>query len=264
MKQEETNIKAAFYIPFAYLYCVRLRSIAKFLSWLLLYILPTAFYASVSPVPYILVLFATFSLYELGYIFNDAVAVRRETNPSLRLTDTQITYFLTHRWAIILTRVLIAALCLYLLSFVHCTLYIVHCTLSLALMCLLFALYNRWRNRYNVILYVWLVFSRYLPFMCLAPHSISIYVLLFVSYPLLIGLERFSMPAYRWPFMRPLIPNEEAKALFRVAYYLIILLLLVPYCYYTGTSFYFLAPIIILALYRILRLIIDNKQLYAL
>ena len=258
MKQKERNINAAFYIPFAYLYGVRLQSVPKMVSWLLLYILPTAFYSGLTTLSYLLVLFATFSLYELGYIFNDTVAVRRETNPSLRLTEDQTAYFFAHRWTILATRLFIAAACLGILSTVHHTSYIVHLSLSLVIMLALFAIYNRWRNRYNVFLYVWLVFSRFIPFMCLDPHSDLDYILLFVSYPLLIGLERFSMPAYRWSFMRPLIPNEETKAVFRVAYYFIALVILAPYCYFTHVSVYALAPIALLALYRILRWIIDK------
>ena len=256
MKQEETNIKATFYIPFAYLYGVRLRSVPKLLSWLLLYILPTAFYSHLDVLSYTLVLFATFTLYELEYIFNDTVAVQHESQPSLRLTDTQTAYFFAHRYLIIFIRLLIAALCLALLSLLHSFTPSLLC--ALAIMLILFTYYNRWRNRYNVFLYIWLVFSRYIPFMCLAAHSGIDYILLFVSYPLLIGLERFSMPNYRWPFMRRLIPNEEAKARFRVAYYVLALLVLVPYCYLTGLSLYALLPIGVLALYRILRLVIKK------
>ena len=256
MKQEETNIKAAFYLPFAYLYGVRLRSVPKMLSWLLLYILPTAFYSHLDVLSYTLVLFATFTLYELEYIFNDTVAVQHESQPSLRLTDTQTAYFFAHRWTIILTRLLYSFTSLLLLSLLHSFTPSLLC--ALAIMLALFATYNRWRNRYNVFLYIWLVFSRYVPFMCLGAHSGIDYMLLFVSYPLLIGLERFSMPNYRWPFMRRLIPNEEAKARFRVAYYVLALLVLVPYCYFTGLSLYALLPIGVLALYRILRLVIKK------
>ena len=125
-------------------------------------------------------------------------------------------------------------------------------------MCALFAIYNRWRNRYNVFLYGWLVFSRYLPFMSLGEHDLSAYMLLFVSYPLLIGLERFSMPAYRWPLMRRLIPDEPSKARFRVAYYLIVLLIAAPCCYCAAVPLYQLTPIAVLALYRIMRLVIKK------
>ena len=127
------------------------------------------------------------------------------------------------------------------------------CALSLVIMCLLFALYNRWRNRYNVFLYGWLVFSRYLPFMMLEHHAWWLYALLFVSYPLLIGLERFSMPAYRWPLMRILIPNEESKTLFRAIYYTVLLCLLLPLWWWEKQDFLFLLPIGILWLYRVSR-----------
>lgn len=258
MKQEERNISAAFYIPFAYLYSVRLRSITKLLSWLLLYILPTAFYSGLTTLSYLLVLFATFSLYELGYIFNDTVAVRREEHPSLRLNESETAYFFAHRWSIVLTRLLIAAICLCALSpTINYQFSIFNSQLS---MLVLFALYNRWRNRYNVFLYVWLVFSRFVPFMCLAEHGAFDYMLLFVSYPMLIGMERFSMPSYRWGLMGKLIPDEPSKARFRAAYYCLALVILVPYCLYSGRTLYPLTPIAILAVYRILRLL-NNKSI---
>ena len=268
MKQEERNISAAFYIPFAYLYSVRLRSITKLLSWLLLYILPTAFYSSMGytgdawsfALQYTLVLIATFTLYETGYIFNDTLAIRREEHPSLRLTEDQTAYFFAHRWTILATRLFIAAACLGILSTVHHTSYIVHLSLSLVIMLVLFALYNRWRNRYNVFLYVWLVFSRFVPFMCLAEHGAFDYMLLFVSYPMLIGMERFSMPSYRWGLMGKLIPDEPSKARFRAAYYCLALVILVPYCLCSGRTLYPLTPIAILAVYRILRLL-NNKSI---
>ena len=266
MKQEERNISAAFYIPFAYLYSVRLRSITKLLSWLLLYILPTAFYSSMGytgdawsfALQYTLVLIATFTLYETGYIFNDTLAIRREEHPSLRLNESETAYFFAHRWSIVLTRLLIAAICL-------CALFpIINYQLSIInyqlLMLVLFALYNRWRNRYNVFLYVWLVFSRFVPFMCLSEHGAFDYILLFVSYPLLIGLERFSMPSYRWGLMGKLIPDEPSKARFRAAYYCLALVILVPYCLCSGRTLYPLTPIAILAVYRILRLL-NNKSI---
>ena len=266
MKQEERNISAAFYIPFAYLYSVRLRSITKLLSWLLLYILPTAFYSSMGytgdawsfALQYTLVLIATFTLYETGYIFNDTLAIRWEEHPSLRLNESETAYFFAHRWSIVLTRLLIAAICL-------CALFpIINYQLSIInyqlLMLVLFALYNRWRNRYNVFLYVWLVFSRFVPFMCLAGHGAFDYILLFVSYPLLIGMERFSMPSYRWGLMGKLIPDEPSKARFRAAYYCLALVILVPYCLCSGRTLYPLTPIAVLAVYRILRLL-NNKSI---
>lgn len=240
------------------MYCIRLRSVTKLLSWLLLYILPTAFYAAIgyngTPASYVLlymlVLLATFTLYELGYIFNDTFAIRRESKPSKRLNKNELNYFFSHKWHIIATRVGIAFLCLFMLSF-----YISILPISIALitMCGLFGIYNRWRNKYNVFLYVWLVFSRYLPFMLLCEHSWRDYLLLFLSYPLLIGIERFSMPTYRWPLMRKLIPDETSKARFRMWYYAIALILISAALYYAGQPLVLLIPFGILFLYRFIR-----------
>lgn len=258
MTPKQTNIKAAFYIPFGYLYCVRLRSFAKLFSWLLLYILPTAFYAAVgytgTPASYILhytlVLLATFTLYELGYIFNDTLAIRRESKPSKRLNENEINWFLAHKWSIIITRVLIAALCLFALSF-DCP--ILPVGIAILTMCGLFAVYNRWRNKYNVFLYIWLVFSRYLPFMMLCAHSWRDYLLLFLSYPLLIGIERFSMPNYRWPLMKKIMPDEPSKARFRAGYYTVVLIATSAALYLTEQPLVLLIPIGILWVYRVLR-----------
>lgn len=197
-----------------------------------------------------LVLLATFTLYELGYIFNDTFAIRRESKPSKRLNKNELNYFFSHKWHIIATRVGIAFLCLFMLSF-----YISILPISIALitMCGLFGIYNRWRNKYNVFLYVWLVFSRYLPFMLLCEHSWRDYLLLFLSYPLLIGIERFSMPTYRWPLMRKLIPDETSKARFRMWYYAIALITTSAALFATEQPLVLLIPFGILFLYRFIR-----------
>ena len=48
--------------------------------------------------------------------FNDTLAIRREEHPSLRLNESETAYFFAHRWSIVLTRLLIAAICLCALS----------------------------------------------------------------------------------------------------------------------------------------------------
>ena len=75
-----------FYIPFSYYYVVRLGTIPKWLSWALIYLFPTCYYSALTyqgdwcafAVNYLLILLATFSLYELGYILNDTMGICRE------------------------------------------------------------------------------------------------------------------------------------------------------------------------------------------
>ena len=273
LKQEETNIRAkytrahipnaVFFIPFGYYYTVRLGTISKLLSWALIYIMPTAFYSAVGyngswilfAINYLLVLIAAFSLYEYGYIINDTCSIRREEQPAIRLYDYNFAFFARWKSLILATRLfyaIIATSILYLLNADNS--HIIMVVFSLAFMCLCFAIYNYWRNRYNVWFYPILVCSRFLPFMLIYDFHWPPCLLLFLSFPLLNALERFSMPRYRWPWMRKLIPDEQSKTLFRVLYYTIVLAVLISALFISGLSLILLTPIFLLFLYRLILL----------
>ena len=208
---------------------------------MLIYLMPTAFYSAVGytgswtlfAINYILILLAVFSIYECGYIANDTLSIRHEEQPAIRLYDYNFAHFERNKALIFSTRIgysLIALLALYALNGYETALRV---GLSILVMAVLFGIYNRWRSRYNVWLYPFLVCSRYVPFMLLIPHPWEVWLLLFLSFPLLNALERFSMPRYRWPLMRKLIPSEESKTLFQ------------------GYTYILLIPIMILCLYRV-------------
>lgn len=266
MTQADTNIRAkyasrhipnaVFYIPFAYYYVVRLGTPFKLLSWLLIYILPTAFYSTLTfhgPLAvfvcnYLLTLVAAFSLYELGYIANDTIAIRREAQPAIRLYPHNFAHFGKYRVCIYLARLLYAAIALVFIPSLAC---------RIAIIAILpvFALYNRWRNHYNVWLYPVLVFSRYLPFMLIYDFDWLATLMLFLSFPFVNMLERFSMPRYRFPLMRALIPSEDSKTAFRVCYYAALVVILLPIAFTSAMDFRLLIPIAVLFLYRLALLV---------
>ena len=269
MKQAETNIRlkyarpyipnAVFYIPFEYYYAVRLGTLPKLFSWMLIYLMPTAFYSAVGytgswplfALNYGLILLAVFSIYECGYIANDTLSIRHEQRPTIRLYEYNFAHFERHKASIFASRIgysLLALLALYALNGYETTL---RTAFSILVMTLLFGIYNCWRSRYNVWLYPFLVCSRYIPFMLLVPHPWEVWLLLFLSFPLLNALERFSMPRYRWPLMRKLIPSEESKTLFRAVYYSVVLLLTFLLVQAKGYTYTLLIPIMILCLYRV-------------
>ena len=219
--------------------------------------MPTAFYSALThtgtPWPfignYLLTLIAAFTLYELGYIANDTIAIKHEEQPAIRLYPQNFAHFDKYRTWIYLVRFCYAAAALLFIPSHAC---------QIAILAILpvFALYNRWRSRYNVLLYPFLVFSRYIPFMLIYDFDWLATLMLFVSFPLLNWLERFSMPRYRFPFMRILIPTEESKTSFRVWYYAVILVLCAAVCMLCSVSATFCIPIIILFLYRLALLVI--------
>ena len=273
MKQEETNIRyryarpyipnAVFYIPFGYYYAVRLGTVAKLLSWVLLYIMPTALYSAlgfsgtpaVFAINYLLVLIAVFSLYEYGYIINDTLSILREDQPAIRLYEHNFAHFARWKSLILTARLSYAIIALGLLYlFNEPTVHVVRVELAIVLMCLCFAVYNRWRNRYNAWFYPVLVCSRYVPFMLLYEQGWPAYVLLFLSFPLLNAMERFSMPRYRWSFMKRLIPDENSKTRFRVAYYAVVLPVTCLVLYVSEQPIWLTGPIAVLFVYRLVLL----------
>lgn len=248
-----------FWMPFAYLYRVRLGTFPKLLSWMLLYLMPAAFYSAWgNPCPplrfvlnFLLVLWSTFTLYETGYIHNDTFATRREHNPALRLYDTNLNYFYRHWKAVFACRAAYAVAGLTGLFLLNGNTPAFWRTAAAILLIIpLFLLYNHIRSRWNTLLYPLLVFSRYIPFMLLYPIDPLSVLLLFLSFPCLNMLERFSMPKYRFPLMRRLIPEERSKTAFRVAYYALLTPLLALWFHAAGISLWRLLPLCLLAAYR--------------
>ena len=234
---------AVFYVPFAYLYQVRLGTPWKLLSWLLIYLVPCAFYgwlASPGNMPHWLfvfnlvsVAFAVITIYELGYIFNDTRAILREAQPAIRLYKNNFDYFALRRSLIVTARIIIASV--FLTAFVKvntdfgpadCFPRLMRTVDAVLLIVPVFAIYNYWRGKWNVLLYPVLLFSRYLPFLMPYDFSAAHALLLFMCVPCLSAVERFSMPRHRFPLMRVIIPDEDAKTWFRVGYYCVVILLL--------------------------------------
>ncbi|MBO7455963.1 MAG: hypothetical protein J6T76_06140 [Paludibacteraceae bacterium] len=261
---------AVFYIPFGYYYAVRLGTVWKLLSWMLIYIMPTVFYSWLTfdgvwwqfAVNYALVLMAVFSLYELGYIFNDTVAIRREQQPAIRLYEPNFRHFKQYMWVIVLVRLFYAVQAIGLLVLLnrqwHTTdsRHIWFVRACIICMLVVFCIYNNWRSKYNVWLYPLLVFSRYLPFMLLYRIDGWAILMLWLSFPMVNWLERFSMPRYRFPLMRKLIPTEQSKTLFRAVYYMVILMVPLVLPKPLIATYMYLFPIEILCFYRLMLLLV--------
>ncbi|MBQ7449359.1 MAG: hypothetical protein IJS73_06090 [Paludibacteraceae bacterium] len=231
-----------FFIPFAYYFQVRLGTVQKLLSWLLLYVVPTSFYMLLQSgllfsftfsgllnfaINDLLVLLLVFNMYELGYIHNDTYSTLHELTPALRLYPENLVFFYRNAKKIFSLRIVYsvtATLLLLLLNgFAWGVLRVVVATTAMSL---IFLWYNYWRGMWNVLLYPFLVFSRYLPFVLLYPVSYRYIFLLFMVYPCVAWLERFSMPRHRFNFMKVFIPEEKSKTLFRLAYYLVCIIVL--------------------------------------
>ena len=246
-------------------------------------------------ISFILFSISHYYLYEFGYIHNDIKAAEKD-KMSIRLEDWQLTaakkYYNVALYSHLLPHIIGFAILLLSKNFRSIMLipYIV-AVITSYLSHILFIIYNKTPYKQRVYIYPGLQILKYVtpiillfstkPFyntiinsdilnlsLSFESNILILLVLLFITYPLEISIERFSMPAKRYKAISKLIPDEESKKRFRINYYIIILII----CITTGillnintleykstgiwlmvkkTVLYYL-PIIILLIYRIL------------
>ncbi len=103
-----------FFVPFLYFYKTRLRSIIKLISWGVIYLVPiflsTFSFANIDYyfISYFVVLTLTYNLYEIGYIQNDTETIKKEHNPTLRLSRDELFFYNNHRVYIYFFRLFIS------------------------------------------------------------------------------------------------------------------------------------------------------------
>ena len=233
----DRKMMSLFEIPLNYTFTIRLENNRyKITSWLFLNFFTTIYYALICAnsinLTTIIALgvftLSIFYLYEWGYIYNDIKAIRHEIAPTLRVNNLALEYGNRHFAHITIIRFSVFTIGLLLTYLLIPTTNTLIAT-GLATICpLLFFCYNQWRSKYNVFLYFWLVASRFLPFAWLIESDQTMVksLLILLIYPLEIGIERFSMPHYRYPIISKIIPEEQSKHLFRVFYYSMMLIVI--------------------------------------
>jgi len=252
-----------FYIPTAYLHRIRLcRNTGKIISWWGLLMVPTLGYSLLLQQTihwttiwsYALLAIAVVTYYELGYIFNDTYTTKRELQPTIRLSERQSAYFYRHMSSIVAIRLVwvFGLLCTYgiLNSWSGNSILTIF---GVLLLIPIFSLYNHLRNLPAVLFYPVLVGWRYVVFLLPVwgnDYWWIVATLLLLSYPIEIGIERYSMPQHRYGWMATIIPDEQSKQKFRAYYYLTILCVLLPVWLHHPA---WCIPILCIGIYRWMR-----------
>lgn len=222
-------------VPFAYFLKTRLRGGVQRVSWVFVYFVPVFIgYAIVASgngigleaflVAYILVNY----VYENGYIQNDYCTIRKESNPTIRLTQEELAEIGQKKRSIIAIRlatIILLTTTVFLLS-KDLGFFVIN-LFGCIILQLLYLLYNNIRNRLNLILVVPLSFLRfYLPIA-------SIYVLigewlelafLVLLYPMPKALEFTRQPRYKMQAIAKIVGDVDG---FRPVYYAIVSVILI-------------------------------------
>jgi hypothetical protein len=223
-----------FYIPFMYLYAVRLGTVAKFLSILIIYTIPTFYFFILhtglhasSILVYFISFLLIYGLYETGYLQNDTETIKNEKNPALRLYKHNYDYYEKHKYFIYATRMLWCVVLSFVMLILNgFTIYSYSFLVSAWAIIFAYQAYNRVRNNWGLLWLFILTVLRYFSYIYLFLDVISIQhvVALFLSYPLLKYMEMAARPRHSIKLLLKILPNKQNFTINRVRYGLLMLL----------------------------------------
>lgn len=207
-----------YYLSFFYFLKTRCKSNLLKLSWLFIYILPLLIlniYEGQHVLKFVLIVTLTYTLYELGYVYNDTETIKNEKNPTLRLDEKSLDFYEKNKLNIYSIRLLLAVMLTVI--YINCfgSNNIVFCWLIVPI----FFVYNLVRNRINLVLHFFLVILRYSLPCYLISGSTEVFFWSFLLFPLINLLERGTEKRFNLPFMSSIIFANKTSG--RWVYYLV-------------------------------------------
>jgi hypothetical protein len=184
---------------------------------------------------FVLAYWSWFSFYEIGYLENDALTVKLEDKPTMRIPMNEVTFIQKHfRWIAII-RWLSFFLGIVILYIFFEGLLRFDLMLILAMLTrMFFWVHNNFRSRVNIFSYFGLSTCKYL-FLALVLYGVSYPFLLlgfFLAFPLIRTIEHACKVKYQLPGLKKWVGDLDS---FRVKYYLIVSLILSGYLYNLNT-----------------------------
>lgn len=220
------------YLPFVYLFNSRLLTSAEKLSWFVIYPFFLILFATLIKLNFILFflcLVVTMSCYEVGYLFNDFITIKFEENPTIRAggeSSDFSSHFIFHVLFRILISIFICCVIFYFFPNADFKKFIL-CEVGILFF---YVIHNSLRSRINIISYFFLVSLRYASplIFCL---NLKTLIFLLVAFPLCRTIEHACKKKYEIEFLRRVIKNFD---LYRVFYYLILVICSIIYWFIFG------------------------------
>ena len=239
----------SFYFPFFYLIKTRLRHSYQRLSFIFIYFFPSIYFvflldgSLLSALGTILVIY---SVYEIGYMFNDSISEEYEINKTTRLSLNELNFFIIHKWYIVFFRILCAfIICLFIIGKLQAFILVPFILTT-------FYCYNTCNVRFRLILHFILVTTRYVsPFILSVGFQLPYIQYLILIFPLHNTIERLREDKFGFSLSvkKFFLFNTTSG---RFAYYF--LLFLLSTVLYLNESYFDLSFIILCFLFMIYRL----------
>lgn len=225
-----------FYVPV--LYAIRTRFLKRtklgIFFWLAEYLFPvllSLLLANIEPISIFQMLLSVvcvYCIYEIGYIQNDCETIKKEENPTLRLSEDELKIYERNKWNIYMIRGVLGIL----FSMYYIQQGIPICILLPVLWGIvpLYLLYNGLRNRLNQYLVLLLMIYRYgVPFLLYTHFNGNCYLLLLIiiSYPIPTFIQICAKEkrgrCEKWALF--FVGSYNKREVFRLKFYFLLILL---------------------------------------
>jgi hypothetical protein len=260
-----------FILPFNYLYFSRLKKLAELFSliWiypLFLFVFLFGFYGvTIWPhiISFLIGFFAWLSIYEIGYLENDALTIRKEANPNIRISQSEIQFIQDNFISICFGRILTFLFLVLIIAVfdLFCVNQLLLFTGMVLASRLFFYLHNQIRSRFNILTYFLLCLTKYLVFPMIylgIEYGYEPYWVILLTFPLLRTFEHALKPKYQLKKLKKWAGSLDH---FRVRYYGVLLGMSILLVYVNGGPKVLLYSICYFFFYRLaINLLISTKK----
>ena len=227
-----------YFLPFSYLISSRLKTKYELLSWQIIFFIPliiiTYFFLEIRSNLFIHLFLVSqiifYSLYETGYIENDIITTKKETNPTIRLNKIKINFITKNYFRLISFRFLVALFFIIIIFWLDSIsayrLNLMNFLILLILTRIIFYIHNNIRNRLTIITFFLLSILKYTFPIILFINEEKIFfplLLTFITFPLLRTIEVTTLKRYNFKKFSKLVGDIDK---FRILYYLFVFIIL--------------------------------------
>lgn len=244
------NYWLKFLLPGYYYFYSRLPRRSEQVSWLIVFpivvliaiLLVTDQNPFTITVTYLIANFCWLNFYEIGYLENDAITIKGEKEPTLRIPESEILFIQENFYKLTIFRILTGVgLLIVLFYIIETAANFWFFILVLVLARFFFYLHNSNRSRLNVLTYHFLSTTKFFVFPILlvtdSDELIALLVALYLSFPLPRTIEHAVKAKYKLVLLKKLVGELDV---FRLRYYLFLAILSVILYIFVKTTFSFI------------------------
>lgn len=161
-----------FFIPFILTIHTHYNSLNKIIVYIITYIIPLFLLSFLQNYPdlvfdnkfyivFFLALVSYVNLYEIGYIYNEGETIKKEIDPTKRLSDRELCFYEKYKFIIYCERVLLSIILNYLLAFFISIKSILLFSMMELVSLFIFFIYNTIRGKITQFIYFFLSVAKY-------------------------------------------------------------------------------------------------------